>query len=481
MLGGNSFDHRLAINQLKSLRDGAGSIPVATALDTAIRQVSSMQNASREIILVTDFQSHEWSSISSDAIEAIKQQLNASAIPIHLSFLTTAAPASPSNLSVSIAPIEDPILVVNQPIRITAQIRNHTTQSSEDVPVVLQVAGTDIATRRVSIPANGVTQINFDCQMQSEGTHGIAVRIEDESGLLADNQAFQVVNVKNPIRVLLVDEQAKAAELKRASGYLSLALSPFSGDDSDKNTVLVRMVRPSDLLRGEVEQNAVVVLVDAPRLNDATANEVVDFVRKGGGLLLFSGNSSDINWYNNRWGSKSNTPILPFDFENKPKASLQDARIATALDQHPVLRFLNDSSETEDLSTVELKRLQPLAKFDTEKQNAKANQQQVDNVHLPYVLLTSNETAPVAGGKKVGDGNVIQFAMAADDSDSNLPLRPAYLPLMQGIVHWLASGSEPLRNINCGQSFSITDAAAKSKDAFGKGCPVEVNSTWWNL
>ncbi len=55
---------------------------------------------------------------------------------------------------------------------------------SGNVSIILQVGEKDIASRRASVPASGVAQIYFDCQMQSEGMHALTVRIEDELGCL---------------------------------------------------------------------------------------------------------------------------------------------------------------------------------------------------------------------------------------------------------------------------------------------------------
>ena len=63
--------------------------------------------------------------------------------------------------------------------------------------------------------------------------------------------------------------------------------------------------------------------------------------------------------------------------------------------------------------------------------------------------------APLLVAKRFGAGNVLQFATAADTSDTNLPLRPIYVPLMQGLVQWLALGTDTVRNATTGQALTI--------------------------
>ncbi len=439
-LGGSSFDHRRVLNKLKSLRSGAGSVQVHAVLNTALKQVAAMQNANREVILISDFQSHEWQQMKESERAALKTQLTADPIATQIVFLPIRDQAASTNLSIAIDALESPFVVLDQPFRVSAQVRNHGASEVTDVAVVLTIAERELASRRVTIPGSGVTQIVFDCQIETVGAHVVNVRIDDAAGFEGDNAAEKIVAVRAPLQVLIVDERAAAPELQRASGYLSLALSPFLSNETGKNVVQVRVTPPERIARGEIAEHNVVVLADVSKLNDRTADEVAQFVRDGGGLLIFCGNSLNRDWYNNHWGAKNKNPLLPAEFVKPSKPQEASERIAVSPIQHPSLSSL-DRSGVSDFAAVEFKswrKLEKVADEDTE------------------VLLKLENDEPLLLAKSFEKGHVMLFASSADTSESNIPLRPVFVPLMQGLVQWLASSSEAPRNLVTGQPLLIT-------------------------
>ncbi len=216
VLGGTTFDHSRVSNKLKSLPSGAGSVDVQPSLASALKQVRSMQNASREIVMISDFQDHEWKRFAKEERAAIKQQLLEEAIPVLLTLLPVNDPTNKQNLSVELAPLDQSLVVVDQVFRISATVRNHGDQDQVNVPIFLQVAGVEIASRKLTIPSNGATQADFDCQIESPGTHVVNVKIDDANGFAGDNISHRIMQVRAPLRVLLVDKQANAPELQRA-------------------------------------------------------------------------------------------------------------------------------------------------------------------------------------------------------------------------------------------------------------------------
>lgn len=444
ILKGTTFDHARVSDKLENLSGDAGSAAVQSSIAAALKQVSSMQNASREIVVMSDFQDYEWSLFGESERTAIKQQLDSESIPIQLTLMPLSEPIAKNNLSIEIEPLEQPLVVVDQVFRVSAKLRSHAGQPEENVPLVLKVAGTEIASRRLAVPSNGATQAVFDCQISSPGTHAIHVAIEDSKGLPGDNIANRIVNVRAPLQVLLVDRQSNAPELQRDSGYLSLSLSPFQAGDSGKNHVVTRVINPDQLTKNEIANHDVLVLGDVSRLNDRVGDEVAAFVQQGGGMLLYSSGKIDKNWFNARWGFASKTPLLPAEYSPDSKPLTNVAHISEDLPTHPALSFFKQLG-SENFSTVEVKSLQAL------KFNAKEDS--VESAAHVLLKLESGEAFVIA--KSFGAGNVLQVATSAGTSDTNLPLRPIYVPLMQSLVQWLAFGTDVPRNSIAGQPIAM--------------------------
>jgi hypothetical protein len=96
----------------------------------------------------------------------------------------------------------------------------------------------------------------------------------------------------------------------------------------------------------------------------------------------------------------------------------------------------------------------------------------------PVVLARLDSGDPFLVEKPVGEGRVIACATACDADWSNLPARPAYLPLVQRLCVYLASNVYPPRNLETGQKllcFLPAEAAGKKALVTGPdGIPVEV-------
>ena len=185
-------------------------------------------------------------------------------------------------------------------------------------------------------------------------------------------------------------------------------------------------------------------LADVPRLNDKVAEEIADFVAGGGGLLIFGGNSVDQGWYNNRWGSKAKNALLPAEFRKPTQPISKPSRIGTESQSHPALNALRRTGAS-DFTTVEFQRWHPIEMTKSSTSDT-----------VTDVLLQLESGEPLLVSKPYGQGHVMVFASSADTSESNLPLRPVFVPLMQSVVQWLATGAERSLNLLAGQT--VADA-----------------------
>jgi len=222
----------------------------------------------------------------------------------------------------------------------------------------------------------------------------------------------------------------------------------------------------SDALNAQaLNDTAVVILANVRRLNDDQLRALEDFVKAGGGLLIFPGSKIDNNWYQSAL-VKDGKGLLPLGFaqlagdakENAPTVGIVSQRY-----ENPALELFNDPRNG-SLGDAAI-RLWYRMKESTASATTDA----------PVTLARLDSGDPFLVERKFGEGRVIACATALDADWSNLPMRPSYLPWLQRLTVYLASTIFPPRNLDVSAPIAAFTAAAEvDKDAMLTGPSGEV-------
>src|SRR5205085_468256 len=127
----------------------------------------------------------------------------------------------------------------------------------------------------------------------------VSVHLEGETGgIQADNVRYTVVEVRDRVPILLVDNSPTVRNTKEAEAFFlqKLFTEPIKGYD-------VQLKSASDLENLNLQPYASIYLCDVPRLSDAARKNLEDYVKGGGGLAFFMGpsiKSDTIKEYNER-------------------------------------------------------------------------------------------------------------------------------------------------------------------------------------
>ena len=150
----------------------------------------------------------------------------------------------------------------------------------------------------------------------------------------------------------------------------------------------------------------------------AFAANLQNFVRQGGGLLIFSGDKIQQENYNQKFGQS-----LPADLrEKKTGAEANGEKIDKFDVAHQALQILADPILSDSLKSSRVwgyTRASPRGKT---------------------ILISLANGDPLLLEQKVGAGRVILVTTSADRDWSDLPLKTAYLPLLQSLGQHLAGG-----------------------------------------
>jgi hypothetical protein len=255
------------------------------------------------------------------------------------------------------------------------------------------------------------------------------------SDLLPQDNAFNfVLTPGRPVPVLVIDQRGDRSD---PSLYLSRALGigttpAFHADD----------VQAAQATAAQLDTHSVVVLNDVA-IPPAFANGALRrFVERGGGLLVVLGEHST-------WPA-SDAALLPGALGAivDPPGG-RSGSIGYLNYSHPIFEVFK-APRSGDFSGAHIFRYRAL---DATAPGAGAS-----------VLARFDDGGVAAAEKRVGTGRVIAWTSTLDDSWSDLPLKPVFLPLTHQIVRYLARYEEPAAWYTVGQALDVSERAAGQGD-----------------
>jgi hypothetical protein len=186
-----------------------------------------------------------------------------------------------------------------------------------------------------------------------------------------------------------------------------------------------------------------------------------EFVKRGGGLLIFAGPNMDARWYEQDF-FRNGKGLLPCSIKGygHVEEGQAPARIISQRHTHPATMYFNDARgmRLQDAAFqhwVRCERIEGEAR----------------------VLLSLDRGDALVVEKPFGRGRVLLCATTANAQWNNLPLQPAFVPLVQRLVTYLATQSaspqfQPcgttlrvaLRKDQAAQTFTITDPLNRTRE-----------------
>ncbi len=203
-------------------------------------------------------------------------------------------------------------------------VRNSGAEAIEGLKVSLMVDGNDKAieeTAVAKIKPSEIHAVTLTAKLDKPGLRVLTAKLMTDD-LDADNQFDQVVLVRDRVNILVVDGNFNERDPEKASSYaLMHALLPVQEIERAKYKYNPRVV-PARLASPALLQNQdICILVNCslqPKLGlraDTLPSDFVEavegFVRKGHGLIVFSGDNVQPDVYNKILGKKHGLLPLP--------------------------------------------------------------------------------------------------------------------------------------------------------------------------
>ncbi|MGE5361671.1 MAG: VWA domain-containing protein [Bacteroidales bacterium] len=376
---------RAALRQaLERVRSGFGATSYSAAL---ARSADLLGHAPGRIVVVTDLQRTGWN--RHDA-----------AIPAQVDVRVRDVGGVPSNLAVSDLRREDD--------KVVATLRNSGTTMRVG-KVRLNVAGHVQAVQPFTLAGGAVQRIEFDPPPATSGE--MSAELDDPSGYQGDNKAYALLDPPEAPSLLAL---TAVDDGSRGAFYLRQALEVddrrfFRLDMADTGS-FSRMASSSYLGR-----YAAVLVLATRGLDAAAASALHDYVGAGGGMLVAMSDQVD---------SVGLDALLQTQAAVRIEGTAARLGLLVSDSRHPLMQPLGAGAFAG-------------ARFERIARAEVAGQE---------VLARFGDGAPALSEIRRGSGRVLLFGSDLGNRWNDLPLQPAFLPLVHELARYLvgrrASGRE---------------------------------------
>jgi hypothetical protein len=275
----------------------------------------------------------------------------------------------------------------------------------------------------------------FTHQFTTAGDHLVELSVDDDP-LLLDNKRWLVVPVRESLNVLLVDGHFKSEPYQAETDYLAQALSPTEGSPGQSGPIRVEVVSESQLSRRELNPYDAVVLCNVAQFSQPEVAALEDFLRQGGGVVIFGGDQVVAENYNRLLYAEGNGLLPASVGPSVGDAARREA--AFGFDprgyRHPLVSEYQGEADpvTAGLTRAFTWQFHKL----TIPKGSKAE-----------VALAFENGDPAVVEAPRHRGTVVMVATSADTGWTSWPIHKSYPPVMQQIILRASAGRLSERNI----------------------------------
>lgn len=417
---------------------------VLDGLDRAAELLRSSAGSEWDLQVITDLQASSWSLDASADWRFVLERLRAlTPAPILFAVSPVESRDRPYNHAITSLASARELVGTRRSVDLIAEIRATGDLEDRAVPLTVRVDGTVRATREITLSTSRTARVRVPCQFERPGAHRVAVSLATDR-LEDDDTRYLAIEVTDRVPVLILVGDRNPGPRGSRGDLVELALAPRAGEEVARDVLFrPQIVNYRDLenektLRSRLRSGdraqspRVIVLANVPDLPPDVFSVMEDFVRGGGGLLIFAGDRVRPAAYNRalhvdgrgilpgRLGARRSAPP---GAPAHPRAFRLDHAAFAPLDE-------DLQSAMEEIEILEWTEITPSTSSAT--------------------VLARIGDSPLVVEKSFGGGKVVLFAIAAEKDDTDLVQRPIFLPMIHGLIGHLATRSSARRDVSCG-------------------------------
>lgn len=269
---------------------------VAATLRQVPELIAKKQPQERcEVVVISDFQADNWD--VEHVFNVLKSDGHVGNVSHELVLIDVGA-ALPDNGAVVSLTTDPPILAADQPMSVTATLRNSGAVPLTARRVELRIDEQLVDSRRVDLPLGQDATVEFTFSAPPSGEHTLSVQLEEDS-LSADNERWLPLSVRSELSVLLVNGRPSARPREAATFFVEQALSPKTTDRAASSSWLrVATVPDTELPNFELDRHDVIFVCDVGTLTELDVERLRRFAENGGGVIVSLGPTVSIEKLN---------------------------------------------------------------------------------------------------------------------------------------------------------------------------------------
>jgi hypothetical protein len=410
-----------APSYLASIPLSSGKGEPGAALTLAFQKLKGMKGA-KEIIFISDMAKSDWQGFDQGKLGILPAD-------VHITFLRMGGKARDTNMAVKAVRLKEGELVAGTPVRLEVIVSNLSDRPADppahrpgdkhgdqaaSTTVQMMLGNTKVEQSILQLNAGEDGKVSFDFLLDRPGLVNGQARLSGDNLPYDDLFSFPL-KIREKIKVLVVDGDPRGAIRASESYYLSRALQP---GDAAGSPFQVKVISEKDLSDIDLKPYEALYSLNVakPRPSKITA-----FLDAGKPVFIFLGDR-----------------ILPEEYNSIPlfRWRLREIREANAQRPESITR-VDYSDET-------------LTQFSGPGRESLAGAAfhryfKVDGAAAKTLLALGNGD-PLLLESPFGKGKMFLYTSSADADWNDLPLKAAYVPLLQGMLReavGLARGSSP--------------------------------------
>ncbi len=335
---------------------------------------------------------------------------------------------APSKVAIVEANLPQNVVADNNAQSITLRLANFTAEPLKDVTVDLALANQPVQTQTLTLPPNQKLTAAFRAVLKNSGDHAGTLTLKTPDGT---SKVYLNPFVLPRIGVTILTNSQDVTRPGSSAFFLSKAIDP--GDGSPFEVKVLNGSGPVDL-----KDTSVLIIADLANVSPSLKQQIADFHKSGGGVLLLPGTRTDPAKFTADFGS-----IAPAQLRRIIKAS--DTRkggtkaIITKVELDHAILSVFQRPHSGDFSAVGFTQYWEV----TDSQLSRVPLRLDDG--RPFMLEKGAEKA----------GSVVLLVSPPDMTWNNLPQRAIYLPLLHQTLRYLAVRSETPTTYQIGEVLSI--------------------------
>ncbi|MFN0107098.1 MAG: BatA domain-containing protein [Bryobacteraceae bacterium] len=299
----------------------------------------------------------------------------------------------------------------------------HTPKATKTVSLVAD--GKVLATKPVEIAGNGRASVEFSGLDTGYGFHRGEIRIDGAADSFPNDDTFRfAIERSDPRKVLYLHSTRDG----RSALYVKAAL-----DAAVPNAYVIETASYETTSTPNLTNVSFVVLADPGGLNPSLEAALKDYVQKGGALWIAAGPFT---------GALSKLPVLGLAVKESRMASRAREMFQTIASKEPLHPVIERAAGLESVKFYQVVAVEPSA--------------------ATKVLAKTADGVPVILEQAMGEGRVLVLTSPLDNLGNNMPLHPAFIPLVERAAQYLSRQQESTGIVAVGEGVelrAVTDRA----------------------